>query len=400
MPDLSLLFVIFVAVAIGWLLGRYRRPKRRRLPDSPVIPMSYYRSLNLLMSKEDGDEAVDSFMESFEVSSVTLPTHISMGDLLRERGDVEGAIKVHQNLLARPSLSVKERHMAHFALARDYAQAGLLDRAESLFKQLVSEQSELSTKALSQLVDIYQEQRDWQLAIDTGMRLVPRRLLRSKQAQVSTLGIAMAHYCCELAEQEIVRDDWRRVRLLLKQALDFDRSCVRASLILGRVEMSAQRYHQAIKVLGQVQEQDLLYMSEAIGMIARCYQQLNDVQGFIVFAEKVLRQQPMTAVLMELIWGLKSQQGEKAAAERLSQLMRDRPTIQGLISLVDFHQLSAIGSAAENLQMLRDLLEGLLAHKPQYRCRECGFAGQQLHWLCPSCKGWGVVAPIVGVEGQ
>ncbi|MCP3700978.1 MAG: lipopolysaccharide assembly protein LapB [Aliivibrio sp.] len=400
MPDFLLLILLVVAIFVGWLLGRKHKNTPHNLPSGSTIPTSYYRSLNLIISDSDSDEAVDSFIEAFEVTSTTLPTHLSMGDLLRNRGDVDGAIRIHQNLLARPSLMKREQDEAHLALAKDYAQAGLLDRAESLLGDMIDKQSELSTTALNQLVSIYQEQRDWQLAIDTGLKLTPRRLLRSKQTQATPLAVAMGHYCCELAEQKIAENEWRKVRALLKQALEFDRNSVRASLIWGRLDINAGRYSQAIKILASIENQEPLFMNEAISMIAHCYQQLDDVNGFIVYAETLLQRRPLTSVLIELVWAIQSRDGEEQAEKLLVHAMMERPTLHGLVQLVDLHQSHASDSELPNLALLKGLLDSLLANKPLYRCRECGFSGQQLHWLCPSCKGWGVVAPVIGVEGQ
>jgi lipopolysaccharide biosynthesis regulator YciM len=399
MQDFATLILLVTAVAIGWLLGRYRRSKKTTaLPELNTIPTSYYQSLNLLISNNESDEAVESFIESFDVNSSTLATHISLGNLLRERGDVEGATRIHQNLLARTNLSLPEQHQAHIALAKDYAQAGLLDRAESLLDALVEEGSEYLNTALHELVGIYQEQRDWQLAIDAGRRLTPKRLLRSRPQPGTSLSVAISHYCCELAEQQILAENWRDVRALLRQAIDFDPKCVRSNMISGRLSIDAGHYRQAIKALEQVAEQNPLYVNEVVDSLAYCYQQVNDIKGFIRFAERLLQQQELTSVLVHLVAALRSQQGEDHARECLLTYMKRRPTLLGIIALVEMYRSHVDDDAS--LDMLTDMLDGLVARNPRYRCGDCGFAGKQLHWQCPSCKTWGGVAPVIGIDGQ
>ncbi|CAH0990752.1 Lipopolysaccharide assembly protein B [Sinobacterium norvegicum] len=399
MQDFATFILLLSAVSIGWLLGRYRRSKKvSLLPAVNAIPTSYYQSLNLLISNDDSNDAVESFIESFEVNSSTLATHISLGNLLRERGDTEGATRIHQNLLARTNLSIAEQHQAHIALAKDYAQAGLLDRAESLLDALVEEGSEYLNTALKELVGIYQEQRDWQLAIDAGRRLIPKRLLRSKRLPSSALSVAISHYCCELAEQHILAENWRETRALLRQALDFDPKCVRSNMISGRLSIEAGHYRQAIKVLEQIAEQDPLYINEVVDSLAYCYQQSNDISGFIRFAERLLRQQVLTSVLMQLVLAIRSQQGEDQARECLLTYMKRRPTLLGIIALVEMYRGQV--NDQSSLDLLTEMLDALVARNPLYRCGDCGFAGKQLHWQCPSCKAWGGVAPVIGIDGQ
>jgi lipopolysaccharide biosynthesis regulator YciM len=67
--------------------------------------------------------------------------------VLRRRGEVERAIRIHENLLARPDLPQAQVHMAHLELARDYISAGLLDRAEKLLLDLVEESPSSATSA-------------------------------------------------------------------------------------------------------------------------------------------------------------------------------------------------------------------------------------------------------------
>jgi lipopolysaccharide biosynthesis regulator YciM len=29
----------------------------------------------------------------------------------------------------------------------------------------------------------------------------------------------------------------------------------------------------------------------------------------------------------------------------------------------------------------------------RYTCKNCGFSGKTMHWLCPGCANWGTVRP-------
>lgn len=59
------------------------------------------------------------------------------------------------------SLTFDQRLLAVQQLGRDYMAAGLYDRAEEMFNQLVDEQ-DFKVSALQQLLIIYQATSDWQ----------------------------------------------------------------------------------------------------------------------------------------------------------------------------------------------------------------------------------------------
>lgn len=140
--DPLLLALLVVAVAIGWLLGRHGRgagaesgPATGSTGD---FGRDYFQGLDHLMSDRT-DEAIESFMRALEINSDTIPAHLALARLLRRKGDVERAIRVHQTLLARPGLNHHDFIRIQLALARDYEATGLLDRAEKLLREIVRE---------------------------------------------------------------------------------------------------------------------------------------------------------------------------------------------------------------------------------------------------------------------
>ena len=117
---------------------------------------------------------------------------------------MERAIRIHQNLLARPSLPRAQIHQAHLELARDYISAGLLDRAERLLLDLVAESPEQRRVSQLYLLEIYQSEREWARAIEIASDLLPRKSLLGATATQrpepgQDVGVALPHFYCELA---------------------------------------------------------------------------------------------------------------------------------------------------------------------------------------------------------
>src|ERR1700720_4235805 len=209
MPDLSLLAwsLILAALVIGILAGHFGWGKRWPRAFGKLHP-DYLTGLDYLVS-EQPDRALDMFLKLMDANADTIETHFALGALYRRRGEVERAIRIHQNLLARATLAPEHREQALLALAQDYLRAGLLDRAEGLFQQ-VSEVPRLRASALDALRLVYERQHDWQQALGAF-----RQLARIKAAPPRTVA---AHYLCELATVAIERADNDSARKLLDQA--------------------------------------------------------------------------------------------------------------------------------------------------------------------------------------
>src|SRR5438132_8719043 len=127
------LLLFLICIGIAWLLGYRARPKEEP-PRKINLPRDYLIGLNFLLN-EKTDKAVDVFIKMLEVDSDTVETHLAVGKLFRRRGEVERAIRIHQNLIARPQLDKVSREHALYELGQDYLSAGMLDRAEKIFTE-------------------------------------------------------------------------------------------------------------------------------------------------------------------------------------------------------------------------------------------------------------------------
>lgn len=396
-----LFLLVFTAIACGWLLGRFAtRGEAPFSQGASAAYRQYYRGLNFLLNDRP-DEAIDAFIESLDVTKETLETHLALGNLMRRKGAVESAIRIHQNLLARPSLPPFQLQRAHLELARDFISAGLYDRAERLLQDLVHQSEELRPVSLRHLVEIYQAERDWSKAIETATRLLPRRnLFLSAPEPDPQLERAIAHFHCELAQRTLEKNDFDGARAHLQQALTRDPRSVRASLLQGLLEYRAGHFAAAIDALQRVRHQEPALLPEALDTLRASYDALGQRQELRDYLMSCLQEYPSTRLALAICEETQHREGAAAAAEFLAQQMRLRPTLRGLSALTVMHRDQAGGEARDNLEILQSLLQTLVAGKPAYQCHHCGFPGRQLHWLCPSCKQWNTVLPIRGSEGD
>src|SRR5690625_3375242 len=130
-------------------------------------------------------------------------------------------------------------------------------------------------------------------------------------------------------------------------------------------------------------------------LVCDCYDKLGDKRGLHRYLQELLTHYPSSTLVIRIAEEIRWAEGDHAAADFIAQQLRQRPTIKALIRLIELHLLRSDGRARENLQLLKQLMERVLEAKPDYSCGQCGFTGNQLHWLCPGCKSWGTITAIL-----
>ncbi|HAU15170.1 MAG TPA: lipopolysaccharide assembly protein LapB, partial [Gammaproteobacteria bacterium] len=171
MVDLFVGILLFVAIVIGWLLGKTERKKSVAVEAAGGVGKEYYDGLNLLLNEKQ-DEAVDLLLKTLDVNGDTFETHIVMGSLYRRRGEVDRSIRIHQDLLARSDLTKAQHAAVKLELARDYLNAGVLDRSERLLKEIAEEDNLNQVRALEYLLTIYEQEREWAPCIEVAEKLI------------------------------------------------------------------------------------------------------------------------------------------------------------------------------------------------------------------------------------
>src|SRR3982750_2756640 len=109
-----------VFFAMGWIAARI--DIKHLLRESRALPLSYFKGLNFLLN-EQPDKAIEAFLEVVKVEPQTVELHFALGSLFRRRGEVERAIRMHQNLVERSDLQEEQNLAALFELAQDYLKA-------------------------------------------------------------------------------------------------------------------------------------------------------------------------------------------------------------------------------------------------------------------------------------
>ena len=388
---LELLFLLLpVAAAYGWYMGR-RSAQQSKQDDASRLSRDYVTGVNFLLSNQQ-DKAVDLFLDMLKEDTGTVEAHLTLGNLFRSRGEVDRAIRIHQSLMESASLTYDQRLLAVQQLGRDYMAAGLYDRAEGMFKQLVDE-TDFRLGALQQLLQIYQSTSDWQSAIEVAERLV--KLGKEKHRG------EIANFWCELALQQMAGNDLDKAMALLKKGAAADKNSARVSIMMGRVWMEKGDYAKAVESLERVIEQDKELVGETMEMLQTCYQQLGKIDEWEAFLRRCADENTGATADLMLAQILEQREGIESAQNYVTRQLERHPTMRVFHKLIDYHINEAEeGRAKQSLGVLRQMVGEQVRSKPRYRCQKCGFTAHTLYWHCPSCRSWSTIKPIRGLDGQ
>ena len=365
--------------AAGWSI-RYLWERDRPRDAHQYLNVEYLKGLNFLLN-EQTDQAVDLFLRMVRVDDETIETHFALGSLFRRRGEVDRAIRIHQNIIARPGLPEEQRQQALYSLARDYMTAGLLDRAESLFLTL-AEAPDYRDEALSHLTRIYVQERDWQKAVDAGRKLESRG-----NDEISR---SVAHYHCELAEQAIERGDYAAARQFLRDAQSGRGRTTRGTLIRAELAEKTEDRATAYKLYWRAVAENADLIVEVLPRLYRMYaddERLADLEGELATQ---LRKNPDIGQALAYVAVLHPELDSEVLRTCLANYVENEPT---LAEFIDVSRLADGGIDEAALAKVKAGLAKLATKTPKYRCRECGFSSMSILWHCPSCKSWETQRP-------
>jgi lipopolysaccharide biosynthesis regulator YciM len=366
--------------ALGWLAARI--DIKQLLSESRALPMSYFKGLNFLLN-EQPDKAIEAFIEVVKVDPQTVELHFALGSLFRRRGEVDRAIRMHQNLIERPDLQEEQKRAALFELAQDYLKAGLLDRAEELFVKL--EGTPHAEPALKFLLEIYEQEKDWQKAIGAGEKL-ESVTGRSHQKEI-------ANFYCELASSEMMQSRPQSARPYLDAALAHHRLCVRANVLLGDLELAAGNIDAAIEAWTRIETQNPAYLALVAERIYGAYKDRGQAEEGLNLLRGYLEKYPSLDALNVVFQGTFERQGPEPAYRLVRDELRRTPTLLGLDKLLEAQLLDAPIERRRDLELIKGLVNQHTQNLAMYKCDTCGFRARQYYWHCPACASWETYSP-------
>jgi lipopolysaccharide biosynthesis regulator YciM len=350
--------------------------------ESSALPRSYFQGLNFLLNEQQ-DKAIEAFIEVVKVDPQTIELHFALGSLFRRRGEVDRAIRMHLNLIERVDLDEDKKQQALFELAQDYLNAGILNRAEELFIKLQA--TSYANAALNFLLELYQKEKDWFKAIDVTQRLT--------EISGQPHGKEAAFFYCELAAMDLARQKIDAARNHLEQALEANPQSVRATMMLGDMENTAQHFANSIEIWLRIEQQNQQFLPLVAERLLQAYRQIGRIDEGIGKLQGYLIKHPSLDLMNILFDAILQRDGAEAAYRLVRDELQRNPTLLGLDKLLEAQLLGASVEHRADVEMVKNLVHQRTRSLAMYRCANCGFKARQFYWHCPACHGWETYSP-------
>ncbi len=402
--------------ALGWIAARV--DFRQMLSETRSLPNSYFKGLNFLLNEEP-DRAIDAFIEVAKLDPETSELHFALGSLFRRRGEMERAIRVHQSLLSRADLPQADRESAQHELAQDFLKAGMLDRAEQAFEQVLD--TRFAVPAVRALIRIYESEHDWPRAIEAVKRLralidepVPQLVHYQCERAVS----AMAGKSPDLTAASQALDAADHAATALRGQAHGQASEARIAMLRAQLSRLDNKPERERAYLASVLTIAPEYASLIAGDLLECYRKVGQqAEGLEVLRAHYLRY-PSLDMFNVVFRELRAQQGYKPAWAFAREALRAHPSLLGLDRLLEAElatyedhstpsgavvdgksqgaQVSTVAAdiaSGADLSLLRSLIHKHTQRLDRYACRVCGFEARHFYWQCPGCNSWETYEP-------
>lgn len=347
--------------------ARRRRKKQRAYPD-------YVEGLHLLL-RGRRDAAARAFRAAIESGPYALEARLRLGDLLRARGAVEQATRLHESLLAVPGIPAAFRRDAALALADDYKASGKAEAAIDTIQRAVGAIGN-DESLLRRLLQALEETARWDRALE-----VARTLEKVSARSVKPL---VALYRVERAQEALAAGNPRRARAGLRKALIDDPKCGPARLLTGDAAFQEGDTDRAVAEWLRLAEDVPELASLAYSRIEPALYDTGDYGRILAIYDSILQKRPGDVETLCRLARHDERIGSlEKAVERAQQASEAAPDMIYPRSIMAAYlcDLNRPNDAAALCRGIAQQVESSV-----YRCPHCGAASSDFAWRCPSCQ--------------
>jgi lipopolysaccharide assembly protein B len=375
------LLITPIFFALGWIAGRI--DMKTVIKQAKLLPKRLYDSIEALVENK-GSVARDNISDIIETEPQLTELQLALGKLYRNRGENDLAIKLHTKLLnSQYIFSNSQKDQVRLELAKDFQQAGLVDRAETILLKLVNSEY-YGHKAQELLLDIYQQDKNWEEAIVTADKLA------TKDYSYHT---EVAEFNCELAQESLLKSANDAAFRYANLALQINKKCVRANLIIGEIYFNQEDYAQAITTWQLVEKQNYLYLPMVVMKLFDAYLKLGQIKEGITLIKGYSMLYPNLNLYDFICQLLLNYDSLDSALEYLRNSIKTNPNSKIAALLIDLWARNLPIESKESAEMIKYILLRYNEKLSSYRCGRCNFKAKTFYWQCPACYEWESISP-------
>ena len=295
------LFIILsiLVIAIGTSLFFYYKKKPLIKNNSNKL---YTEALNMLVRGES-QNAIRLLRDVVKQDTNHLDAYLQLGDILRDEGNSQNAIKIHQSLTVRPGLDDKLQIQIHQSLAKDYLSLNEISLAKKEAEMILNIDKK-EFWATEFLLDLAEKSHDWAQAA----HLI--KTLDSNNSDITRL----ARYKVYEGMGKFENDDRKGAEQCFNKAIEIAPNFGLPHLYLGNL-FSENR--NLVKALEHWEQYALLDLKNGSSIYSKIESALFDLGRFSEvekFYQRALKNNPRNLDALAKIANVLEEKGERQKA--------------------------------------------------------------------------------------
>jgi len=370
--------VALVGVVTAVLIFLFAVVFRRKGGQRGEAQLNYIAGLNYLIAGEK-DKALEKLQATVRLDTDFVDAYVKIGDILRQSGSPDRALKIHRDLAVRPVLPDEQRVNVMKALAQDYQALRQWQQALSACENILSTDRR-NQWALDMQLSLYEEMGDWGAAYE-----IVRKNSHIPKQEKST---RLAAYKVEQGLQNVRAKREHDGRVCFRDAIREDPACIPAFLELADSYIREERSKDALEVLDDFIKRNPQFADLAF---ARLKQVLYDLGQFAVMEQIYSELEKDHPAVVAGLLGLADIYEKKGSLNRAIEtcnraLAIDPNRLDAKLMLVRLE--SKMGREEVAADMASELADAILATSNRFVCQKCRHEAVDYFWRCPSCKAW------------
>ncbi len=375
---------LLALVAIVFLFIALRAIFRKKVPES-----RYVDALNAIL---EGDEAkaLEDLRHTVQVERSNIDAYLRLGNLLRKRGAVNRALRIHRDLdvgtFFRRKLTAAEKFRIREAIADDYLAVRKSDEALAVLADLLK-RDKLNRKIRSKMVAVHERRSEW----DQAFRIYQEGFKARKENAPERV----ARYRAFCGASLLAAGESERAAAVFEDALRIDALCPEALFRLGQLRFEAGEMEEAIGFWKRFHEvaPDQAFLT--FDQLERALYETGDLnsveQVYGDILEKELNEEK-TMLALSTFFLRRGQTDEALTLARRAAEKHPHST------LAQEHLLLLLSDMENESDAMGEIREYLKSRKSQdvgFVCDRCGHPSEDPFWRCPKCLNWNTARQTV-----
>ena len=301
-----------------------------------------------------------------------------LSHLLREAGQVERAIQLHQSVLARTDLTRAERAYALAGLGTDFRKAGFLDRATRVYAE-ATDLDPNNIHALAGQQKLYEEQREWRGAYEVRTRIA--RLRKTDD------GLVLGHLQTEMGLAAARAGETMAAEACFKTAISLDRRVFPAHLGLADIFLETDPARATAILEGAIDlAPERAYLT--FERLLRAYAATGQRDRFEALCERLIHDRPLDwRARVALARYLRAAGRLEEALGLLLRAVEANPQVL-VVHLEVWRTLRAAGPLGPAAERYVAVSEEAVFYRDPHICTTCRYRADDMLWRCPHCHEW------------